>query len=190
MKFLKKFINSFINKTFSSLRLKKNQSLLFKNYFIRGAENKKIIDMVNKFKKFSMTGESRMFSLCQAVRHVNSLKLKGDFVECGVWKGGNLLLLNRLKNYYNLNKSIYGYDTFEGMTPPSNNDYDYNNISAKQLLENKNLHQKKNIWCYASLEEVKNYIKKYAKSNSIKLIKGPVEKTLLKKKICLNRYRY
>ena len=183
MKLIKIFINYFIRKIFFFLQLKINTPPpSSKNYFLIANTNKKIINMINLCDKFSMTGKARAHSLCKAVEYVSNLKLKGDFVECGVWKGGNLLLLNKLNSYYNLNKLIYGFDTFEGMTQPSKHDYDLNNISAKQQLKNiDKSSEKKNLWCYSSLEDVKNNIGRHAKINNIKLIKGPVEKTLIKK---------
>jgi O-methyltransferase len=181
MKFFKKLMKYFINRINIFFSLNINRPLLSDKFFF-GTSQKKIINMVNLCNEFSMTGKARMHSLSQAVEYIKNLKLKGDFVECGVWKGGNLLLLNMLNNYYNLDKSIYGFDTFEGMTLPSKEDYDLNNISAKEQL--KNIHktsQKRNLWCYSSLEDVKKNIKKHGKINNIKLIKGPVEKTLLQK---------
>ena len=39
---------------------------------------------------------------------------------------GNLLLFKLLKNYYGLNKYIYAFDNFDGMTFPNDNlDKDY-----------------------------------------------------------------
>ena len=46
-------------------------------------------------------------------------------------------------------------------------------------LEDKNTNEGKNIWAYCNLEDVKKYIKKKVPTNEIRLIKGPVEKTLL-----------
>ena len=45
--------------------------------------------------------------------------------------------------------------------------------------EDKNSNEGKNIWAYCSLENVKKFIKKKVPINEIKLIKGPVENTLL-----------
>ena len=65
-----------------------------------------------------------MYSLYQCVYYVNRKKLQGDFVECGVFKGGNLILMNHYINKLNLNNKIYAYDTFDGMSEPSEFDMD------------------------------------------------------------------
>ena len=55
---------------------------------------------------------------------------------------------------YQLNKKIFAYDTFEGMSKPSEIDMDLKNNLASQTKKN---YEKNNIiWCYASLDEVKN----------------------------------
>ena len=66
-----------------------------------------------------MTGEKRMYLLSEAIKEVKRQNLEGDFLECGIWKGGNIILFQKLNILYNLKKNIYAYDTFEGM-PASN----------------------------------------------------------------------
>ena len=115
------------------------------NYEIRKInEKKKDIIEVNKYEKklinkclqYSMTNFERMWSLIQSCHHVRQESLVGDFVECGVWKGGNIILLKKLIEQFNLKKNIYGFDTFEGMVEPSFYDVNYNNKSAKKCLMN------------------------------------------------------
>ena len=171
--FLKKLITNFF---------------LFFNYEIRkiGSDKKlpiettKIVkDFINISKQYSMTGTKRMYLLSQVVENIKSKNIEGDFIECGVWKGGNILLLKLFNNYYNLNKKIYAFDTFVGMTKPENLDVDLRGEKAfDQLQRNKKIDGIKNIHAYCSLEDVKNNIKKYTDLENIKFIEGPVEKTL------------
>ena len=77
-----------------------------------------------------------------------------------------------------MEKKIYSYDTFEGMPYPGENDFDLKDIKADIIF---NKYKKKEMkWCYSSLDEVKNSIKK----NNINLdddfifVKGKVEDTL------------
>jgi O-methyltransferase len=85
--------------------------------------------------------------------------IKGDLVECGVWRGGNLVLFKKLIDQYKLDKSIFAFDTFEGMPEPTKNDYDLKNIKAQQIYNN---YKNKDIkWCYSTLEEVKKNILKF-----------------------------
>tara|TARA_B100002051_G_C16666003_1_gene601771 strand:+ start:1034 stop:1333 length:300 start_codon:yes stop_codon:yes gene_type:complete len=46
--------------------------------------------------KYSMTGFERMFFLIKALRQIQIDDVEGDFVECGVWRGGNLILFQKM----------------------------------------------------------------------------------------------
>mgnify|MGYP001383599714 CR=1 FL=1 len=48
-------------------------------------QDEKLIDLVANF---SMTPKIRIYNLLQALRYVKQKSIEGDFVECGVWKGG------------------------------------------------------------------------------------------------------
>ena len=130
-----------------------------------------------------MTGKKRMFLLTQAILHVKNKNLDGDFVECGVWKGGNILLFNLLKDFYKLKKTIFAYDTFTGMPSPHDIDVTYKGTSA-QLLMKKIIKKEgeSNIHCFSSLDLVKKNIFKHSNLSNIRFIEGEVEKTLLFKK--------
>jgi hypothetical protein len=159
------------------------------NYEIRKVNKKKkdIIEvnkyekkLINKCLQYSMTNFERMWSLIQSFHHVRQESLVGDFVECGVWKGGNIILLKKLIEKFNLKKNIYGFDTFEGMVEPSFYDVNYNNKSAKRMFDE---HKKKEIgFAMCSIDDVKRNIKKSTKTDNIFLIKGKVENTLMNKK--------
>src|ERR1044071_9370324 len=41
---------------------------------------------------YTMTSIERMYALWQAARHVVDKGVKGDVVECGVWRGGSSML--------------------------------------------------------------------------------------------------
>lgn len=173
---LKKKLSNFLNKLLNifDLRIVYNRDHIF-NHNDFEIENIKISKM------YSMTGEKRMSYLTKAINYIFQNKINGDFVECGVWQGGNLILMQRLLDYYNENRNIYGYDTFEGMTAPNENDIDINNKDAANLMHNENKIENadtQNIWCYSSLETVRKNFKKYSKKNNLKLIKGDVNLSL------------
>ena len=124
-----------------------------------------------------MTTKIRMWSLLNSINYVSNNNIKGDFVECGVWKGGNLILYQLLNQKKNLNKKIYGYDTFEGMPLPSKYDLKYDGRSA--LHEYNKREKSDDGWCKSTLESVKVNISKASSLKDVYLIKGKVEKTLL-----------
>ena len=145
--------------------------------------DKEILKFIDISSKFSMTGPQRMYLLSQAILNAKENKLEGDFVECGVWRGGNILLYKLLNDFYGLNKTIFAYDTFEGMTTPEDIDIDYKgNSSKKELLTNKKSEDIINIHCYSTIDSVKKNILKHSKLENINFIIGAVEKSLLLEK--------
>ena len=132
-----------------------------------------------------MISHDRMYSLMKSLEFIIQNDVEGDFVECGVWKGGNLIMYQKYVEKFNLNKKIYAYDTFEGMSQPDEIDKTFDGQSASlQLdkLEKKKVDRKKNILIAdCSLEDVKNNFKKHASSDNLICIKGKVEETLLNK---------
>lgn len=71
----------------------------------------------------TMTSIERMYALYQAVRYAVDREVPGDFVECGVWRGGSVMLMAlALLELGRSDRTIWLFDTFTGMTPPSPED--------------------------------------------------------------------
>ncbi len=123
-----------------------------------------------------------MHALKEAVKYVIANNIAGDLVECGVWKGGSCMLIARTLLEYDQNdRLLWLYDTFEGMTLPTNEDIEKETgIKGGDLLENieKNT-DKYNMWAYAPEDIVRKNMEstKYP-SDKIKYIRGKVEDTL------------
>lgn len=133
-----------------------------------------------KCKDFTMTSVERMYSLYQSVDYVFKNNIEGDFVECGVWKGGSSMLIALiLKEYGMINRKLYLYDTFEGMSEPTGSDKTSTGKNAIDLLQQENKQDSSSIWCYASLEDVKaNLLSTGFPTENIFFIEGKVEDTL------------
>lgn len=125
-------------------------------------------------KPYTMTSQERILALYDALEHVRNNGIQGDFVECGVWRGGNILGILEYLNFHNIrNVNVWLYDTFEGMTEPDENDIDIYNRKAKDIL---------------NITDVKaacplEYVKQLLSSSSfpmenIKYVKGDVMDTL------------
>ena len=72
---------------------------------------------------FTMTSVERMYALWQAVRHVRRAAIMGDYVECGVWRGGSSMLAAlTLAEEGDTSTRLWLYDTFEGMSKPTERD--------------------------------------------------------------------
>ena len=77
------------------------------------------VEMHLKCSPYSMTSKERMYALYAACMYVLDTKLEGAFVECGVWKGGSAMMIAAcLKSKGVLDRDIYLYDTYEGMSKP------------------------------------------------------------------------
>ncbi|BAU11550.1 macrocin-O-methyltransferase domain protein [Leptolyngbya sp. NIES-3755] len=138
------------------------------------------IEIIQAVQPYTMTSIERIFSLIHAVRYVVQHNIKGDIVECGVWKGGSMLAIAKtLAQLNDYSRDLYLFDTFEGMTPPTEKDVIYNGEVASTLLENSTKTDENSIWCYAPLESVKATLNT-AQYDSEKLhfIQGSVEETL------------
>lgn len=71
---------------------------------------------------FTMTTEEAKWALWDAVRYVVRREIPGDFVECGVWKGGSTMLAALAFMQTKRTPKLYLYDTFDGMTEPTPED--------------------------------------------------------------------
>lgn len=158
---------------------KSNNSLDLYNFPIEITSMEK--EAIKQSSEFSMTGPLRMWSLIQSINYVIKNKIEGDIVECGVWRGGNLILTQKiLTNLGIKEKNIYGFDTFEGMTEPQNIDIDVHGKKASRLMSRtQKINNQKNIWAYCDFETVSKNIKKNTTFNTIKLVKGDVKNTLI-----------
>src|SRR5690606_395777 len=79
---------------------------------------------IERVRGFSMLDVERLFSLILSVRHVVKQEIPGDFVECGVWRGGAAMAAAlTLRQLGVTDRRIYLYDTFEGMPAPTERDY-------------------------------------------------------------------
>ena len=132
-------------------------------------------------KPFTMTSIERMYGLYRAIRYVVDENIPGDVVECGVWMGGSAMVAAMtLELVGNKTRDLYLYDTFEGMTPPTNHDINHDGVHAKNFLNPRDrIDGESNVWAYASLENVRRNLDHTGVSRDrFHLIKGKVEDTI------------
>ncbi len=141
--------------------------------------DEEFITMKNKCTPHTMTSLDSLYYTYRSVRYVIENNIPGDFVECGVWKGGNTMMVAMaLMKLKNTERKIYLYDTFEGMSEPTKKDINYRNEDA-EIEWKDSIKKDHNEWCYSPLEEVKNnlYSTGYPKDKII-FVKGKVEDTI------------
>jgi hypothetical protein len=72
---------------------------------------------------YTMTSRARLLALVDAVHYVVRREIPGALVECGVWRGGSVLaMILALQELGRDDRDLYLYDTFEGMTAPTEHD--------------------------------------------------------------------
>src|SRR5262245_39227884 len=62
----------------------------------QNADDRFFIDTLPRIASYTMTltnGVEAAYALFQAVRYVVQNRIAGDIVECGVWKGGSMMLV-------------------------------------------------------------------------------------------------
>jgi len=140
------------------------------------------LDIYEFCKPFTMTSVERMYALYKGVEYIVKNNIPGDFVECGVWKGGSSMLIAKTLQKFNVNdRMIWMYDTYEGMSEPTENDKDPDGRLAEVLLDNASKSIQESVWCYSSLDEVKqNLALTGIQMKQVRFIKGKVEDSLPK----------
>jgi len=138
------------------------------------------IDTILRVSSFTQTSPERLFTLCEAVRYIVANNIYGDIVECGVWKGGSIMAIAyTLMQISEGDRNLYLFDTFEGMTEPSEQDISSAGEYASDLLKKSKKEDDKSIWCYSNIEEVRTSVLSTGySSNNIHFIKGKVEDTI------------
>jgi predicted O-methyltransferase YrrM len=126
---------------------------------------------------FTMTSKEAMFALYSAVRYVAARRIQGDFVECGVWRGGSSLLAAlALRAVGERERRCVLYDTFTGMTEGSDVDVDVGGGLANDYIAR---YGDDGRWCYAGEDEVLRTFARHGVPNRmLRVVAGDVERTL------------
>ena len=82
--------------------------------------------ILERVREYTLTPPDRVAALCGAVDYVTDNDVPGAFVECGLWKGGSLMACAiRLRDRGVTDRELVGFDTFAGMTDPTDEDVDW-----------------------------------------------------------------
>jgi O-methyltransferase len=131
-----------------------------------------------KVERFTMTSHERLISLIDAVKYICRNDIPGDIVECGVWRGGSMMAAAlSLLNEGNVDRNLFLYDTFSGMSEPSDEDARYDGLLAASQLDS--TLRNTGVWCYSPIDEVnRNVLSTGYPGEKIHLIEGKVEETV------------
>lgn len=132
--------------------------------------------LFEQVKPYTMTSVEALFALYSGVNYVLDRQIQGDFVECGVWRGGSSLLVALiLKQRGIVDRKVVLYDTFSGMPAPTEFDVDKYGRTGFQMMED---YADDIGWCYASLADVSDVFQKQDFAFPVEFIEGDVMTTL------------
>ncbi|MGH7175324.1 MAG: TylF/MycF/NovP-related O-methyltransferase [Minisyncoccia bacterium] len=147
--------------------------------------------IMEKSREYTKVDEGRSFGLYKAVEYLCRNNIEGDFVECGVWRGGQAMIMAyTLLQENDVSRTIWLYDTYAGMSEPTEDDV---SILTKEKAKTLLLKDKspEGILSYAPMEEVKrNVVSTGYSPNNFAFVKGKVEDTIpdqMPKKVALLR---
>lgn len=138
-------------------------------------------EIYKRCQDYTLTPFKAMYATYKAASYVAKAGIVGDFVECGVWKGGSSMIAAlAFMEFDSINRKLYLYDTYEGMPNIGSRD---ENIETSPFQFAMNLTTglrggHAGVF-YASLEEVrKNMQSTGYPDENVLLVKGMVEETI------------
>ncbi|HEY0820248.1 MAG TPA: TylF/MycF/NovP-related O-methyltransferase [Rhizobacter sp.] len=134
--------------------------------------------IIQRVSPFTMTSLERRASLIGAVDHLVKHRIEGDIVECGVWRGGSMMAVAlALMARGDTSRHLYLYDTFEGMSEPTEHDKALSGELAQAQLERTDRGHP--LWAVAGLDDVKaNLASTGYPAERIHYVQGKVEATI------------
>ena len=145
------------------------------------------IEVLERARPYTMTSPERLIALMDATSYVVRRDIPGALVECGVWRGGSVLAAIEVLVRLGVNdRDVYLFDTFEGMTEPTEEDTSPFETERSALASWKQYQrQGRRAWDWAfrsevfSLDRVREllYGTGYPEDR-IHFVIGPVEETL------------
>ncbi len=142
--------------------------------------NPKIYDphdevICNAVADFTMTSQERILSVIDSIRYLSRNQIPGAIVECGVWRGGSsMAAAMTLLQEQDISRHLYLFDTFTGMTAPTDRDVSLDGSFARDHFPRDQAN-----WCAADLEDVKrNMAATGFPRHCLHFIVGRVEETI------------
>jgi hypothetical protein len=138
------------------------------------------MQLYDRVKSFSMTSIERLYAMFQATEYVSRTNVIGDLVECGVWRGGSIMMAAlTLLELNDTSRSLYLFDTFEGLPRPGGEDEDFAGNKQYNEWTRHRRTDSSSDWAYASIEEVRaNFDSIGYPSEKVIFVKGMVQDTL------------
>ncbi|MGB5605100.1 MAG: TylF/MycF/NovP-related O-methyltransferase [Gammaproteobacteria bacterium] len=140
-------------------------------------------DTALRCREYTLLNPEKLYAFIQAIRYIEKNGISGDIVECGVWRGGAIMAAALTLKQLNMpERTFYLYDTFAGMSRPTDKDRPVpgtGDFDVNEAFERAKTGHDSSDWCYASLEDVKQNLSgiDYDQSKFV-YVEGKVEDTL------------
>jgi hypothetical protein len=95
-----------------------------------------LVELCERVRPFTLTSPERIVALRDAVRHAVAAGVPGDIVECGVWRGGSMMVIaSTLHDLGVHDRDLYLFDTFTHMPLPGEEDVDVFGRAAAEYYD-------------------------------------------------------
>ncbi len=91
-------------------------------------------EIINRTGDYTMTPPESVDNLLKGVEYVVKNDIPGAIVECGVWRGGSMMAVAMKLSEMHVDRPIFLYDTFTGMTIPSDDDVNANGLADTRMF--------------------------------------------------------
>jgi O-methyltransferase len=135
---------------------------------------------IEAVRPFTMTSIERLFDLYKSVEYLVKAGVPGDLLECGVWRGGSMMLVARtLLSLGDTSRTLFLLDTYEGHPKPdAEKDRDLWGNNPLNEWVNHRITDETSDWAYVSIDEVRSNMESTGyPMKKVVLVKGMVEKT-------------
>jgi predicted O-methyltransferase YrrM len=136
--------------------------------------------ILGRCEPFTMTSKERLWATMTATKYILKNRIPGALVECGVWRGGSsMAMLEVVRSEGASDRELFLFDTFAGMTQPTDIDRNLSGEPAQDQLDQASRQEGGNIWCIADISDVRNNLHSTGyPSERMYFIKGDVADTL------------
>ena len=138
------------------------------------------LPIYERCRPYSMTSADRLYAVYKAVEYLQKAGIEGDFVECGVWRGGSMMVAaEALKIHGHPERVMHLFDTYEGLPEPGAEDVDVWGHDAATWWVKKKKSERSSDWARSHLAEVEaNMALTGFPADRIRFVKGMVEDTI------------
>lgn len=135
--------------------------------------------IIMRVRPYTMAGDLRTLSTIGVVEYIVRHDIQGGVVECGVWRGGQMMAAALTMLHLGAKRDIYLFDTFSGMVKPEARDVDHLGEDAAKIYD---AYLKKPVgarWCEAGIDDVRRNLEMTGySSDHVHLVQGDVLATI------------